>query len=473
MGEEIRDSHFTPADFVAFELRLREETTLLQEMLAGGMFSTHGNMAGIELEAWIIDEHARPLPINERFLAELDHAMVVPELSAFNVELNVEPQRLTGRALSLLGGELVATWHACRDAARRLGADVVAIGILPTVHDGDLTLSHMSNAQRYRALNEQILAAHGGAPLVLDIQGRQHLQAEHNHVMVEAAATSLQLHLQVTPDEAASVYNATLLASAAVVAVSANSPYVFEHDLWDESRIPLFEQSIGAGSGGGGRVTFGDRFESGSLVHCFTENLARFPVLLPSLRHDAPANLSHLRLHNGTIWRWNRPLVGFDDDGTPHLRIEHRVIPAGPTIIDALANAAFFWGLVRALVDRGEADTPSITFEQARWNFYEAARYGLHSSTNWLDGRLRPLREVLIEDCLPLAVEGLGQLGIEPGHIDHFLGIIGERVASDQNGATWQRRWVARHGFDVRALTENYMHRQNTEIPVHEWDVHA
>ena len=473
MGEEIRDSRFTRADFVAFEARLHEETALLQEMLDAGVFSSRGNMVGIELEAWIVDEHARPLPLNERLLSELDNPMVVPELSTFNFELNVAPQVLTGRALSLLGSELVATWHACRDAARRLGADIVAIGILPTVRDGDLTLAHMSNAQRYRALNEQIVAARGGEPLVVDIQGRQHLEAEHDHVMVEAAATSLQLHQQVTPAEAASVYNASLIASAAVVAVSANSPYAFEHDLWDESRIPLFEQSIGASSGGGGRVTFGDRFETGSLAACFTENLARFPVLLPSLRHDAAEHLSHLRLHNGTIWRWNRPLVGFDADGTPHLRIEHRVIPAGPTIIDAFANAAFFWGLVRALVDRGEADSPSLAFEQVRWNFYEAARYGLHCSTNWLDGRLRPLREVLIENCIPLAAEGLARLGIEPGHIDHFLGIIGERTASDQNGATWQRRWVARHGFDVRALTENYMQRQNTEIPVHEWDIHA
>lgn len=473
MGEEIRDSRFTRADFRVFEARLREETALLLEMLAAGAFSARGGMVGIELEAWIVDEHARPLPLNERLLAELANPMVVPELSAFNFELNVEPRVLTGRALSLLGAELVATWHACRDAARRLGADIVAIGILPTVRDGDLTLANMSNAERYRALNEQILAARGGAPLVVDIKGRQHLAVEHDHVMVEAAATSLQLHQQVTPAEAASVYNASLIASAAAVAVGANSPYAFEHDLWDESRIPLFEQSIGAGSGGGGRVTFGDGFASGSLAACFTDNLERFPVLLPSPRHDPPERFGHVRLHNGTIWRWNRPLVGFDPDGTPHLRIEHRVIPAGPTIIDAFANAAFFWGLVRALVDRGEADVPSLTFEQVRWNFYEAARYGLQCSTHWLDGRLRPLREVLIEHCIPLAAEGLARLGIEAAHTGHFLGIIGERTASGQNGATWQRRWVARHGFDVRALTEHYMQRQHTEIPVHEWDLHA
>jgi len=240
MGEEIRDSRFTRADFVAFEARLREETTLIEEMLEAGVFSARGKMVGIELEAWIVDEHARALPLNERLLAELDNPMVVPELSAFNIELNVEPQILTGRALSLLGGELVATWHACREAARRLGADVVAIGILPTVRDSDLTLANMSNAERYRALNEQILAARGGEPLRVDIQGHQHLAAEHDHVMVEAAATSLQLHQQVTPEEAASVYNASLIASAAVVAVSANSPYAFGYDLWDESRIPLF-----------------------------------------------------------------------------------------------------------------------------------------------------------------------------------------------------------------------------------------
>jgi hypothetical protein len=380
---------------------------------------------------------------------------------------------LTVRAISLLRDELTTTWRTCRDTARELGADMVAIGILPTVHDGDLTLAHMSDTERYRALNEQILAARGGEPLVLNIVGRQHIDAVHDHVMLEAAATSLQLHLQVSPGEAVAVYNAALIASAAVVAVSANSPYAFEHDLWDESRSPLFEQSIGADAGGGGRVTFGDRFESGSLYSCFEANVARFPVLLPSTRDEPPGRLSHLRLHNGTIWRWNRPLVGFDDDGTPHLRIEHRVIPAGPTIADAFANAAFFYGLVRALADSGQTAAPSMAFEQARWNFYEAARYGLHCSNRWLDGPLRAMRDIVIEDCLPLARDGLRQLDIDPHEIDYFLGIIGARTASDQNGANWQRRWVARHGFDVRALTENYMRRQATGQPVHEWDMQA
>lgn len=471
MGEEIQSSRFTREDFLEFERRLRSETQCLAETLHNGGFSERNNIAGLELEAWLVDEHARPLPINSDFLRRLASPMVVPELSAFNVELNVEPQVLTGKSISVLRDELVATWSRCRETARHLGADLVAIGVLPTVHDADLTLANMSDSERYRALNEQILAARGGEPLMVNIQGRQHIDSIHNDVMLEAATTSLQLHLQVSAAESSKVYNAAVMASAAVVAIAANSPYVFEHDLWDESRIPLFEQAIGAGSSGGNRVTFGHRFESGSLLSCFEDNLARFPILLPSTKAEEPDRFCHVRLHNGTIWRWNRPLIGFDPDGTPHLRIEHRVIPAGPTIVDSFANAAFFWGLVRALADAPAAAAPPITFDEARWNFYEAARYGLRCSTKWLDGRVLPMREAIIDHCLPMAVDGLQALAIDSTDIDNFLGIIGERAATGQNGATWQRRWVAQHGFDVRALTENYMRRQNTEIPVHEWDV--
>ncbi len=471
MGEEIHNSCFTRADFVKFDQRLRAETQRLGQLFENGGLSDRKSVGGIELEAWLVNGHARPQPINNVFLRCVGSPMVVPELSTFNVELNVEPQTLTGNALSTLRDELVETWDLCRDTARRLGADLVAIGILPTVHDGDLTPANMSDSERYRALNEQILAARAGEPLVVDIQGRQHINAVHSDVMLEAAATSLQLHLQVSAAESACIYNAALIASAAVVAVSANSPYAFEHDLWDESRIPLFEQSIGAGPNGANRVTFGSRFETGSLLSCFEDNLALFPILLPHCVDDELDRFSHLRLHNGTVWRWNRPLVGFDPDGTPHLRIEHRVIPAGPTVVDAFANAAFFWGLVRALADAGAGAQPPITFEEARWNFYEAARYGLRCSTKWLDGRLLPMREAIMDHYLPMAGAGLECLAIDAADIDHFLGIIAQRTANGQNGASWQRRWVARHGFDVQALTEQYMHRQNSEIPVHEWDI--
>jgi len=471
MGDEIRNSRFTDEDFVEFEQRLRTETRRLAEMLQTDGFSKRRGIGGIELEAWLVDAHARPLPINNVFLRRVASPMVVPELSSFNVELNVEPQELTGRAIDVLRGELVETWNLCRDTARPLGADLVAIGILPTVHDGDLTLEHMSDSERYRALNEQVIAARGGAPLILNIEGHQHLDAVHRDVMLEAATTSLQVHLQVSVEESTSVYNAALIASAAVVAVAANSPYAFEHDLWDESRIPLFEQALGADMAGSDRVTFGHRFETGSLLSCFEDNLERFPVLLPSCMDDTLDRLSHLRLHNGTIWRWNRPLVGFDPDGTPHLRIEHRVIPAGPTMADSFANAAFFWGLVRTLADDYTNVQPPMTFDEVRWNFYEAARYGLRCSMNWLDGRRLPIREAIIEYCLPMAAEGLRRLAIDAVDIDTYLGIIGERAATGRNGAAWQRRWVAAHGFDVRGLTEAYMRRQNSEIPVHEWDV--
>ena len=471
MGEEIEDWRFEPGDFTEFERRLNAETERLASLVASGAMSMRRNVAGLELEAWLVDEHARPLPINERFLERLSDPMVVPELSAFNVELNVAPQPLTANAIRVLRQELVTTWHACRDAARALGADVVAIGVLPTVRDGDLTLEHMSDTARYRALNEQILKSRGGKPLELVVQGRQHIDTVHRDVMLEAATTSLQLHLQVGADEAARVHDAAVMASAPVVAVAANSPYAFEHDLWDETRIPLFEQAIGAGAESVRRVTFGERYAGDSLVGCFTDNVEKFDVLLPSLRDDPPERLSHLRLHNGTIWRWNRPLIGFDDDGTPHFRIEHRVIPAGPTVVDAFANAAFFWGLTRALADGEHSVPPAIPFEAARRNFYEAARYGLSCSIEWLDRDMHRIRDVIIDHCVPLAASGLRSLAVDPDDVDFYLGIVAARAASGQNGAAWQREWVRVHGLDFPELTQQYMHRQNSEIPVHEWDV--
>ena len=328
----------------------------------------------------------------------------------------------------------------------------------------------MSNMVRYQALNDRILALRNGAPVLVDIEGSDTLRLSHDDVMLEAATTSFQIHLQCQPELAARTYNAALIASAPMVALAANSPFLFGKSLWAETRIPLFEQAVSVGPRMPARVSFGNGYADESLFEVFNENLAEHPILLPSPTGEPAYKLSHIRLHNGTIWRWNRPLLGFDFDGQPHLRIEHRVVPAGPTIPDCIGNAAAYLGLVRALMD---AETPiesELDFAAARYNFYAAARQGLDAPLRWRRG-MRGARELLLEELLPAANAALAKLDIPDDDIDRFLGIVTRRVESNTNGAAWQRRWVEKHGADFGALTNAYVEAQQSGEPVHEWSL--
>ncbi len=476
MGQEIEKGHFRDRDFVEFGRVLRQESELLADYFRTARFSARTDVGGFEMEAWLIDDNCSPAPINEAYLALMDSPLVVPELAMFNVELNTSPRRLHGNALRRMEDDLGETRRMCREGARKLNADMVMIGILPTVRDQDLTLANMSRMKRYKALNEQVLRLRKGRPMNLDIHGREHLQTTHTDVMLESAATSFQIHLQVPLEQAARFYNAALAMSAATVALAANSPFLFGKDLWDETRIPLFEQAVevggleGAAFGPMRRVTFGTGYVRESLMECFTENLEHYPVLLPMRLAEEPSHFSHLRLHNGTIWRWNRPLIGFDDDGTPHLRIEHRVAPAGPSVIDAIANAAFFFGLVYVLAHDADPPERSIDFSHARDNFYAAARQGLRAQFTWGDRNIAA-HSLLLNVLIPMARLGLERLEISKADCDRYIEVIEARVRTGQNGSAWQRAHVQRHGRDMRGLTAAYVEHQASGAPVHEWPV--
>lgn len=475
MGDEINRAHFVADDYLAFDARLREETDLLERLFTDGGFSTRAPVCGLEIEAWLIDGEGLPAPVNSRFLTLLNDPMVVPELARFNFELNVTPQPLADGALSALEAALTTTWQRCAQAAAGLGCRTLMIGILPTLRPEDLTLANMSDMKRYRALNEQVLRLREGRPIELDIHGREQLSLLHRDVMLEAAATSLQLHLKVRPEQAARYYNLSQILSAPLLAAATNSPYLFGKDLWEETRIPLFEQAVAVGGFAGAargplrRVSFGSGYVHHSLFECFRENQAHFPVLLP-ICFDTPAEkFSHLRLHNGTIWRWNRPLVGFDGDGTPHLRIEQRVLPAGPTLHDAIANAALYFGLVRVLGEGDGASIEQLPFATARDNFYAAAREGLDAQLVWFDGCRIPAQRLLLEELLPQADEGLELLGIGYADRRNYLGSLYRRIDLGRTGSRWQRRFVERNGRDPRALTEQYYLRQCSGEPIHQW----
>lgn len=469
MGQEIPTSRFSRHDFLSFQECLRVETELLGEALRRGHFADADPVGGFELEAWLVDARCAPAPINERFLAELQNPFAVPELAAFNFEINGTPQPLRGASLSALQGEVEQTWSQCQATARSHNASVVAIGILPTVREEDLTLAHISPGDRYRALNEQVLLLRQGRPLRLDINGHETLTTVHHDVMVEAAATSFQIHMQVPAARAARYYNAAILASAPTLALSANAPFLFGRDLWDETRIPLFEQAIDVGAEDHKRVTFGTRYAQGSLYDWFEENLAHYSVLFPIATGEAPERYSHLRLHNGTIWRWNRPLIGFGHDGQPHLRIEHRVVPAGPSLVDGIANAAFFFGLVHAFAMLDEPPEHRLAFDEAHRNFYAAAREGLNATLRWLGGGRMAAHDMIVDLLLPAARRGLQALGVDQRDRDAYLAIVEARARTRRTGAWWQRQWVARHGRDWAGLCRAYMDHQAHGTPVHEW----
>ncbi len=475
MGQEVRSHIYQPADFQRFQQQLAVETRLLEQLIIQGACSERSPVAGFEIEAWLLDDEMRPAPCNAAYLSSFNNPLASAELAKFTIELNTPPAPLMDKALTRLNEDLLSTWQQADRHARNMQLQLLMIGTLPTLRQDDLHLGNMSDMNRYRALNEQVLKSRN-KPIHLDIVGHEHLKIDHYDVMLEAAATSFQLHLQCPLSLTVHYYNASILASAPLVALCANAPFMFGNDLWHESRIPLFEQAVAAGGLGGAaygplwRVSFGSDFARHSIFECFAENLAHFPVLLPEYFVTEPENFQHLRLHNGTIWRWNRPLVGFDDNGTPHIRIEQRTPSAGPTVIDTIANAAFFYGLCQNLCEQLQTQRTLLPFAQAKDNFYQAARHGLETQIVWLNEQKQRLPQLLENELLPRAALGLQSLHINAADITLYLDIIRQRVASLQNGSTWQYRFMQKYPGDFVAMTRCYLDNQRRNRPVGEWD---
>jgi gamma-glutamyl:cysteine ligase YbdK (ATP-grasp superfamily) len=473
MGQEIGGREFSTEDLARFRDRLARETQSLRDTFAAGQCSNAGPLIGLELEVWLIDHNFFPAPHNQSFLERLANPSVVAELSQFNIEINAPVERLEGRSFQRMHAHLSETMRHCASNAHEDVDTVIAIGTLPTLRQQDLSLESMTPSHRYRALNREAMRLRGGMPLNIDIDaalpGTHHFLACFKHVMLEAAATSFQLHLQVPPAIISRTYNASVILSAPLVAIAANSPFLFGQPLWNETRIAIFEQSLQQ-SHGPERVTLGAAYAGEDITELFEENLKDYPALLPVEAGDPIRCYSCLRLQNGTIWRWVRPIVGFDPDGTPHVRIEQRVLPAGPSVSDMMANAAFYFGAVHMLAREIDDAEKVLPFALARENFYEAARHGLDAEVHWLRGAgKRPVRDIL-KELVPVAAEGLAAQGMDEDLIDHYLDIISMRLACGRNGAEWQLAHFNRHG-DLHKLTAAYVENQRTGRPVHEWTV--
>ncbi|MFN3190914.1 MAG: hypothetical protein ACE361_10360 [Aureliella sp.] len=468
MGQEIEASDFSESSYTAFQQHLNAEMELLRSWFAGNKFSDDRLQCGLELEGWLVDQSGAAAPDNTLFLQTLERDCVVPELAKFNFEVNVQPQYLAGNGLRDMRLELGATWSRCAKVAERLGHHILSIGILPTVTDEMLCIENMSPLQRYAALNKQVLKMRGGTPLLLSIEGKDRLKSTHSSLMLEAAATSIQIHLKIPQRLAVRYYNASMIASSFTCAVAANSPLLFGKRLWDDTRITLFEQAVDTGAKLP-RVSFGAGYARESMLELFEQNLER-RVLLPAERDEPPSVMPYVRMHNGTIWTWNRALIGFEPDGQPHLRIEHRPMSASPTVDDLFADVALYLGLTQYLANLQEAPELKLPFSEAKNNFYAAARLSLDAKIKWIDGNRWDIVELLRTSLLDQAMVWLETTGASHNEIRKAHELLLERLEARQNGAKWQARKFRELERDSLALQQEYETNQASGTPVHAWD---
>jgi hypothetical protein len=475
MGREIEACE--RLDEAAYSDRLRDETRQVMAWFRDHAFeSPQTPLIGLELEAWLVDENCFPTPRNVEFLKQLDHPLAVPELSRFNFEFNAEPASLSGRVFSGMREQLNGLWKLAENSAQDLGISPLMVGIPATLREEMLTTEYMTPSHRYELLNSRVFELRSGEPLNVEIDGREALSLVQDHLMLEAACTSLQIHLMLEQDTAARSYNAAQIASAPLLAVGANSPFLYGRRLWEETRIPAFESAInlpGSRDRKGrriSRVTFGTQHLKSSLLELFLENLEAYPALLPLVSDQADDPLTHLKLQNGTIWRWNRPIIDQNKSGTPHIRVENRVLPAGPTIVDMVANTAFFIGLTLYLRDLPDLEK-CIPFETARSNFYAAAQRGLGANLTWLDGNAVDAQRLIHGELAGHAITALINAGVDHHDAEYYIGIVRARALNGQTGAAWQRAHANCHGRVFQTMMAAYLKNQQQGQPVHTWRV--
>lgn len=486
MGLEIEQVDFEAEDYRRFGERLEASLEALQQLFARPGFGSGPISLGAELEVSLVDEAGRPLPRNRDVLAESVDPRLTVELNRFNLESNLRHGPLAGRPFEFLAGEMEGSLTEMQRAAALHDAGVAMIGILPTLTEADLESDAMTEAARYRALSASLRRLRA-EPFHLHIRGQDALELRCHDVTYEGAATSLQLHLRVAPPDFGAVYDAIQLATAPVLAAAGNSPTFLGRRLWEETRVALFKQAVDhrrarGREGEPARVSFGTGYVRGAF-ELFAENVARYPALLPVLDDEDPhevlaaggvPRLRELRLHQGTVWRWNRAI--FDPALGGHLRIEMRTLPAGPTIADMLANTAMHVGLALDLAPEIEELRVHQPFEGVHRNFYRAARDGLEAVLDWPSGPSGPLRaQALVEALLPRAQAGLDAAGIEREDSDRWLGVIEQRARSGQTGARWQRRALEHastslpRGEALATMFRHYRTHSESGIPVHAW----
>src|ERR1041384_2933948 len=490
MGEQDVDQSLDEHQQRAFMKALLDDLRALEQMLETGRIESGVRRIGAEQEMFLVDSNLGPAAVADEVLGRLHDARFVPEIARFNLEANLTPRLLGGHCFRLMEEELIEVLRLARAAARACGAEILLGGILPTLAMSDLSLKNITPMPRYLELNRAIGLLRGGT-FSAHIKGVDELQVTHDNILMDACNASFQVHLQVNPQEFARAYNLAQIVTAPVLAAAVNSPLLLGRRLWQETRVALFQHSNDTRTSAQQarsqppRVGFGEGWLKESVLELFREQIARFRVVMTMKGDEAPLtvlargevpNLSALRLHNGTIWPWNRACYGISE-GRAHLRIENRALPGGPTILDEVANAAFFTGLMSALPNEYGDVGKRMAFDDAKANFFAAARYGLGAQFTWVDGKRHIAPTLILDHLLPLAREGLRQSGVEGADIDRYLGTIEARVQVGQTGAQWMLQSLAAMGdagtsdMRQRKLTAAMLERQQSDDPVHRWTI--
>lgn len=490
MGEKSVLSGSDEARKRQFTSEVLADLEALEEMFRSGMLENDAMRIGAEQEMFLVDSSMRPAPIILDVLQKANDHRLTTEIAKFNIEANLTPRDFTGKCLSELESELYEVYSMIRTAAAQCGADAVMCGILPTIQLSDLVGSNLTPYPRYLELNRVLTELHGDQRLV-HIKGLDELRMKVSDTFVEFCNTSFQIHIQAGCDNFSHRYNWAQAITAPVLASAVNSPLLTGHRLWQETRLALFQHAVDERSptqherNRPARVTFGTSWVNGSILELFREDAARFRVVLikeieenslETLQNGGIPELAAWRMHNGTVWRWNRACYGVLN-GKPGLRIEARFLPSGPTIIDEMANSALFLGLMTALPELYGDVRNRMQFDDAKTNFFSTARFGLQSQITWMDGKCRNARELLLEELIPAAEYGLNAAKVDPADIERYLGVIRERVRQSKTGSRWMLDSLAgmdkaaKRNVRMRTLTRSMILAQDSGKPLHEWDL--
>jgi hypothetical protein len=490
MGDDIAATTYTREQRQAYRTKVRRCLDVFERMLVEHSFDFGQPMTGLEIELNLVDQHWQPAMANAEVLEVIADPDFQTELGRYNIEFNVAPRSLTGELMLDLEKVLRVSLDHAEAKANEIGSEIIMIGILPTLRTEHFESEWMSANPRYQALDEAVFAARR-EDLELDISGDEHLKMFADTIAPESACTSVQLHLQVSPTDFPATWNAAQSLAGPQMALGANSPFLFGKKLWAETRTELFLQATDTRSpelrnqGVRPPVFFGERWIT-SIFDLFEENVRYFPALLPETTDEDPEavlasgrapRLQELRLHNGTVYRWNRPVYDVVD-GRPHLRVENRVLPAGPTVVDVLANAAFYYGALTVLAAEDRPVWTKMSFDAAKTNFDIGAQRGVDAVFYWPGFGEVSWDELLLRHLLPKADEGLAQWGVAVQARDRYLGVIEDRCKTRRNGAWWQVEAVA--AFEARGLSRDaaltemlklYSQGMHSNEPVHTWEV--
>jgi len=480
--DESRMRHFTKA--------VLNDLQALEKMLADGQMEDSALRIGAEQEMFLVDSAMRPAPLVLEVLENAKDERLTTEIGRFNIEANLTPLDFAGDCLSKLERELNEVVAVVKKSAQTFGADAVLCGILPTIQQSDLVKENLTPNPRYTELNRVLTHLHGNERLI-HIKGLDELRLHLKDTFIEFCNTSFQVHLQVGINEFVQYYNWAQAITAPVLAAAVNSPILLGHRLWQETRLALFQHAVDERSpthherNRPARVSFGRNWVRNSILEVFHEDVARFRIILTRALEESSMEtlsagkipqLNAWRMHNGTIWRWNRACYGVMNN-KPSLRIEARFLPSGPTVLDEMANAAFFLGLMMALPEEFGEVTERMSFDDVKTNFFSTARFGLKSQIIWLDGESYRAKKLILEELLPRAKHGLKMIEVDANDIERYLGILEERVSQEKTGARGMLDSLAamdknaKQNVRMRSLTAAMKANQEKGEPLHEWSL--